>query len=235
MVRKLFELMILSFIVALGLVVEVEAASGRWSFFGDARPVLEGTKPNSCAVELSSVCLEGIDCTSTGEPTFSGITFRSRNKKLTLARIYHLSASFKIRSGPNGRGDCAGGSPRFSIGIDTNGDGNADGHVFAYIGPTPDFSGCAADVWQETGNLIAGSEPRFEVGDLLGGTESEPISDPVYMTYQEVLDKLGDIVHKPVLYVMFVLDGGWLENQSVLAEKLQINHFKFTDRDCRKR
>ena len=206
-------------LVALGMTVllaTAASASGPWSLFGDARPVKEGLQPNPWAVELSSTCPpDSADCLADNALTVAGVTFKAPNRKLTFADIYRLAASYKIREG-----DCGGGSPRFSIGIDTDGDGAADGDVFIYIGLAPEFTGCPADTWSSTGNLIKDADARFEISQLIQENSA------VYLTYEEASSLLGDSAHQPVVYILLVADGGWEEDQVVLVDNVQVNNYK---------
>ena len=42
---------------------------------------------------------------------------------------------------------CVGGSPRYQLAIDTNGDGTSDGNAFGYFGASPNFTGCPMETW----------------------------------------------------------------------------------------
>lgn len=206
-------------LLALGmslLLATAASASGPWSLFGDARPVKEGLQPNPWAAELCSTCPpESQDCLADNALTVAGVTFKAPNRKLTFADIYKLSASYKIK-----QGDCGGGSPRFSIGIDTDGDGSADGDVFVYIGPAPEFTACPADAWDITGNLINDTDARFEISQFI---QENALT---YLTYQEASSFLGDIAHQSVVYILLVADGGWEEDQVILVDNVQVNNFR---------
>jgi hypothetical protein len=153
-------------------------AGGPWSLFGNAYPIKEGLKPNSWAVALPSRCPEtSSNCLADGALVYSGVSFKAPNRKLTFREIYQLSTSYKITEW-----DCGGGSPRFTIGIDT--------------------------------------DARFDIGQLV---QLLP-----YLTYWEALTALGDVADKPVLYVMLVVDGGWLADQVVLVDKVTVNNFRHT-------
>jgi hypothetical protein len=215
-------------LLALGMTVllaTAASASGPWSLFGDARPVREGLQPNPWAVELCSTCPpDSKDCLAENALTVAGVTFKAPNRKLTFADIYRLSASYKIREG-----DCGGGSPRFSIGIDTDADGAADGDVFVYIGPAPEFTGCPADTWSSTGNLMKEADARFEISQFIQENSS------VYLTYEEASGLLADTAHQPVVYILLVADGGWDEGQVVLVDSVQVNNFRINARGFTKK
>jgi hypothetical protein len=195
-------------------------AGGPWSLFGNAYPIKEGLKPNSWAVALPSRCPEtSSNCLADGALVYSGVSFKAPNRRLTFREIYQLSTSYKITEW-----DCGGGSPRFTIGIDTDGDRKVNGHVFAHIGLPPGFTGCDIGVWKNTGNLMDtdNTDSRFDIGQL--------VPQLPYLTYREALDALGNLADKPVLYVMLVVDGGWLADQVVLVDHVRVNNFKLTAR-----
>ncbi len=93
------------------------------------------------------------------------------NGLLTFSQITKLSSDFAAVTGGIG-----GGSPRFSIGIDVNGDGvfeqaadgsGPDGHVFVYFGPVDTgFHEDPSNVWRNTGNLISATDNRFDCNQL---------------------------------------------------------------------
>jgi hypothetical protein len=194
------------------------SANDPWALFGDARPARQGAGSNPWTIELSSQCPPANpDCLMDNTLTFGGIIFQAPSRQLTFADIHQLATSYKIQ-----KGDCGGGSPRFTIGIDTNGDGEADGHVFVYAGPTPSFTGCTEGVWESTGNLITSTESRFEITQLV------PFAPSLYMNHTDALGALGELADKPVVYVLLVVDGGWLADQVVLADNVKVNSFKLT-------
>ena len=42
---------------------------------------------------------------------------------------------------------CAGGSPRFQLAVDTDGDGRSNGNAFGYVGHAPFGAGCVTGTW----------------------------------------------------------------------------------------
>jgi hypothetical protein len=200
-------------------------AGGPWSLFGYAYSVREGLKPNSWAIALSSTCPDtSINCLADGALAYSGVNFNSPGGKLSFRRIYQLSTSYKITEW-----DCGGSSPRFAIGIDTDGDRKVNGHVFVYIGSPPSFTGCRIGVWEQTGNLIDSkdSDARFDIGQLVKQTP--------YLSYKDALAALGDLADQPVLYVMLVVDGGWQTDQLILVDNVRVNNFKLTAKEYGKK
>ena len=173
------------------LLLQPGIGAAPFSLFGAATLVKTGAPPNPWAVQLISNTGNG-----TSADDFGGIAFQDSSDSLTFAGLYGLSADYQVVTG-----DCGGGAPRFSIGIDTNDDGAVDGNVFVYIGPEPSFSGCAAllSEWQSTGNLIGipAADKRYDLTQV-GGT--------FYDTYDNALTLVGS---KKVLYVALVVDAGW--------------------------
>jgi hypothetical protein len=48
---------------------------------------------------------------------------------------------------PTAPRSCFGGSPRIQLAIDTDGDGNANGNAFGYVGHLPFGAGCITGEW----------------------------------------------------------------------------------------
>jgi len=168
------------------LPVAVSATDYVCTLEGDGLNVIGGLGPDKWAIELQSIgAVDG---------TYSDVkcTFQ---KKLKFKDISKLSAWFNVTAT-----DCGGGSPRFSIAIDMNGDGTftqpTDGHVFVYFGPYPNFYDCPFG-WQSTGNLIGNTDLRFDLSQVGG---------PWYGSYADALALLGN---KRVLYISLNVDSGW--------------------------
>lgn len=122
------------------------AAEGRnvpFTLFGDAERTTGG------AVALRS----------DSDPGFGGVDFKF-NRPVALADIAVLQTAFDPTDDT-----CGGGSPRFQLNIDTDGDGDRDGNVFVYLGTPPGFSCTAAG---DSGNLVGSTEPRFDSTQLGG-------------------------------------------------------------------
>ena len=111
--------------------------------------------------------------------------------------------------------DCGGGSPRFSFGIDTNGDSVRDGYLHVYVGPPPSFTGCVSG---PTGNLLAGTDARFDLTQFGG---------PFYGTYADAVALVGS---GTILDAMFAVDGGWSQadgEQTVHVDNVVIGEHSF--------
>jgi hypothetical protein len=185
------------------------AASGTFSASGDV-DVVSGSRKSQKVALLESDITEAVP--------YGVIEYtprRTRRNVLNLDELTQLSATYQVIAGGIG-----GGSPRFSIGLDVDHDGEQDGNVFVYIGEPPNFtSGTTGLV--STGNLLTDGELRFDASQV-GGT--------FYMTYDEVLDLVCDA---EVLSVDFVVDGGWAVAggvQAVVVTDLRINKDKLNIR-----
>jgi hypothetical protein len=145
-------------IMALAFPMSMVVASGaravvsqNYSLFGDAQIVSPGNASANAAQVRSDASVA---------PGYGGIDFPTTT---TWANLTTLSADYNVTDD-----DCFGGSPRFSVDVDTTGDNVADGDVVVHFGPSPNFSGCAAG-WQATGNLIGNNDAgRYDFSHLGG-------------------------------------------------------------------
>lgn len=121
----------------------------------------------------------------------------------TLSSLTALSAQYELVAG-----DCGGGSPRFQI--------NIGGHnVFVYLGSVPNFTGCTANTWLDSGNLATSTETRVDTSQFTGGKQ--------YSTWAEAVSLLGS---QTVTGIQFVVDGGWSQTgkvQTVLVKSITLN------------
>jgi hypothetical protein len=127
----------------------------------------------------------------------------------TFASLTTLGAEFNPTVG-----GCGGGSPRFSLQL-------AGGkNVFVYFGPSPNFTGCAVNTWQSTGNLIGNADTaRFDTSQVPSGTQSD--------TYAGALALVGS---QQVTEIDLVVDSGWFFNpkvQTVLVRNVKVNDQTF--------
>ena len=107
---------------------------------------------------------------------------------LTLAQITELSAEYNVTDD-----DCAGGSPRFQINYGTN------QNMFVYFGPSPSFTGCTANTWLSTGNVVGNSDAgRNDTSQLPGGSQNT--------TWAAAVALVGT---QPINSIRIVVDGGW--------------------------
>ena len=105
--------------------------------------------------------------------------------------------------------------PRVSIGLDTNGDGQADGEIHVYIGDLPNYTNCPTiGQWSNTGNVVTSPDQRWETQQFGG---------PFYGTHADALALLGSY---SVVYVTLDVDGGWSQSggiQNLLADNVTVN------------
>lgn len=195
MVRLMSAKLFGAFIAAsVGVLVAVAPASaaGGYSLFGDATLVAGHNSPTG--VQLRS--------SPTVPPGYGGISF-AVPAGTTFADIKTLATEYTITSG-----DCGSGSPRFSIETPA-------GNVFVYIGPAPNYTGCAPG-WQSTGNLVSGSS--FVDTSQLGGT--------FYDTWASADAVFGNT---PVTAIDLVVDAGSASaTQTVVVDNVDINGTLYT-------
>jgi hypothetical protein len=201
---------VLLFAVSLAAVAGATQLTPRWTMSDDASIVQISSRPKKYAFSLVSSEPEGI--------IGSGLTFHPTGK-LKFKQIQELSADFAAVLGGIG-----GGSPRFSIGIDVNGDGvfqqaadgsGPDGHVFVYLGTVnTGFHDDPSSTWANTGNLIEATDNRFDCNQL-GSTR-------YYDDYATALSLAGN---KRVMYISLVVDSGWwFDDQEVLFNNVTVNN-----------
>jgi hypothetical protein len=175
-----------------GVLIAAAAASATSSLFGGATTsgsdvVLTSDLTNASTADDAS----GISFTLPAGTTFAGLT--------------QLSTSFDPIVG-----GCGGGSPRFTIHL-------ASGkNVFVYLGPSPNFTGCALNIWQSSGNLIGNNDiGRYDTSQVQAGTQSN--------TYAGALALVGS---QQVTGVDLVVDSGWFFDpkvQTVLVHNVDVN------------
>jgi hypothetical protein len=143
---------------------------------------------------------------------FSGIAFDDATGQ-AVSDLSSLSTQYNATDDTLG-----GGSPRFQIGVDTNGDSVRDGNVFVYIGSVPNFNDAGAG-WQSTGELIGSTDTRFDLTQFGG---------PFYGTYQDMINLLGD---DTITGISLVVDGGWSQGdgeQTILVDNTSVDGTVYT-------
>ena len=149
-----------------------------------------------------------VKLTSTGPAataTASGIHFVLPAGS-TFAGLSQLGTEFNPTVG-----GCGGGSPRFSINL-ANGE-----NVVVALGPSPNFTGCALNTWQSSGNLIGNNDTgRYDTSHVPGGSP--------FTTYAAALALVGS---QPVASIDLIVDSGWFFQpdlvQTVLVRNVNIN------------
>lgn len=163
--------------------------------------------------------VSGGSATLTSSPTvpFSGISFDDANGQ-TVASLSSLGTDYNATDDALG-----GGSPRFQIRVDTDGDSVGDCNVFVYIGTPPNFNDAAAG-WQSTGDLLASPDARFDLSQCGGA---------FYSTYAQMIALVGD---DTITGISLVVDGGWSQTdgeQTILVDNVSVdgNVYTFTTKD----
>jgi cysteine-rich repeat protein len=148
--------------------------------------------------------------------TFGGIDFAGYDGQ-TYSSLSDLSTDYNVTDD-----DCGGGAPRFSIALDTDGNGTSNGRVFVYIGPGPSFTGCTPNTWVNTGNLFTSPDGRFDGSQLSGA------GGAYGQTGAQSLAALGSAIIKDI---DLVTDAGWSQpdsEQTVLFDNTQIDGDLYT-------
>ena len=176
------------------------AASGPgYTLYGEATLVHPGHASDT-AVQLRS----------DADPGYGGIDFETA-AGMTLSQLQNLSTDYMFTAG-----SCGGGSPRFQINVNTSGGVK---NIFVYIGPPPNYTGCAASVWLPTGDLLE-SALFVDTSKLPGGT--------FYDTWALALVKYGT---QALMGIQLVADGGWAVVggvQTVQVDNVMINATTYT-------
>ncbi len=175
------------------LSLSAQAADGEFSLGGfseivNNNPALGHPK----AFQVPSTCVG--DCLrggAAGQLTTSSVIYLP-DHTLRFKDLHTLSTDYRRWDG-----DCGGGSPRFEMGLDTNGDGVLDGQIYVYLGELYDFTRCSSE-WVNTGNLISnGGDYRWDLAKFNG---------LFYSSYREAINQLGEAV---ICYIILVVDGSW--------------------------
>jgi hypothetical protein len=108
---------------------------------------------------------------------FAGVEMPAGTKISAITKL-SFDGLFESQGFPKG-GNCAGGSPRFQVLVDTTGDGVGDANVFVYPGPYPNFGNdqnpttgapaCPYDVWTHYDLIdVPAAELRWDSTQLGG-------------------------------------------------------------------
>ncbi len=166
------------------------AAAGGYHLFGDATLVHPGNASNT-AVQLRSV-----------GATYGRVDFDTPSG-VTVSQLRNLSTDYMFTAG-----SCGGGSPRFQINV-----GGAN--IFAYIGPSPGYTGCSMNIWLNSGNVLF---PFVDTSQLPGGN--------FYDTWAHAQTAYGSMT---ITGVQLVADAGWkFGTQTVQVDNVMINSTTYT-------
>lgn len=198
---KRLSLVVVIALVAMMAVPTAMAQETSYTLEGDASIVSPGNASEN-AVQLRSDAVTAISAVDFTVP--AGTTF---------ANLATLSTDYMFELDDS----CGGGSPRFQIGVDSG--TGVTGNIFVYIGPAPDFTGCAAGVWANTGDLLE--------GDLL--VDTSQIGGSQTDTYASAVTAFGTYT---VTSVELVVDAGWFftddSEQTVLFDNTDVNGVVYT-------
>jgi hypothetical protein len=145
----------------------------------------------------------------------SGIVI-TPNDELLFEELEELGTEYNLTD--DGAG---GGSPRFQVALDEDGDGDADGNVFVYIGTPPNFDDDPSG-WEDTGNLLESTDTRFDTTQFGG---------PFFGTYAQAVALVGEL---PIVDIALVVDGGWFQSdgeQTVLFDDIRVHDCQIEDED----
>ena len=126
----------LGMLLVFGAILPGIAAAQGYTIFGSATYVSPGNNSNR-AVNLSA---DG----NANPAIYSGIDF-SVPSGLTIDNLNTLSTDYNFTAS-----SCGVGSPRFGVSLS----GEPNSTMFIYIGPPPNYTGCATNSWVNTGNLL---------------------------------------------------------------------------------
>jgi hypothetical protein len=120
---------------------------------------------------------------------------------------YNTPASFKFtdinvlraQQQPEADDTCTGGSPRFQLNVDTDGDGDQDGNVFVHTQFAP--GGCPGD----TGDLaeVGGN------GEVVGTYDLSQIGGSGYTNYSGALAFFAANPTYRITGIQYIVDSGW--------------------------
>jgi len=170
-------------------------ASG-WRIFGDTT-ISQVPSTSNFIANISSIV---------GNPSgFSGI-IHTLQSPTTFASLSYLGMDYRVTQG------CWGaGSPRFQLAIDTDLNGTSNGNVFVYVATPPNFNDCPPiGVWQNTGNLLAATDLRFDLTQFGGN---------FYSTYAQAVSLLGS---GNVLSANLVMDSSFVNNMAMDVDNINV-------------
>ena len=173
----------------------VAAIGSGYTLFGGATYVMPGHNSNQ-AVQLVSNANTGL-YSGVDYAVPAGLTINDLN---TLSTGYNFTAT-----------SCALGSPRFGITL-------ASGKtIFVYIGPYPDYTNCASNLWTNTGNLLTPSS--FVDATQLGGSFYQTwAAAQTQFTGQQITD----------IFIVADNGPGPQSSQTVLIDNTDVNGTTYT-------
>lgn len=96
---------------------------------------------------------------------------------------------------------CFGGSPRITLLVDSNGDGNTDFSAHGHVNPGGNYTACATNMWKYED--LTDALPRWEVT----GASVPGIIPNVYMPWKAFAAAIAAAVPAHKVRAAFLLDG----------------------------
>lgn len=184
------------------LALALSAGAAQAAFFGSTYDTIV---PSPGGNPSGSACVTKLQSDFDGTPPYGYLTW-TPGAVTTFSQLVTLTATFSFPVG-----SYHGGSPRFEIPLDTDGDGSWNGSIFVYMGTPPSFTDAGHAAFLATGNVI---------GDLVTHWDLTQLGGPYYGTYAQALALVGGA---RVLDVELVVDGGWGGDQAALADTFTVN------------
>lgn len=160
------------------MVAAVFAAVLNGSPFGEATPLGSGS----------------YRFTSDAEPGYAGLDYNVP-VPVSFSDVTKLQAA----QTPEADDSCVGGSPRFQLNVDTDGDQDANGNVFVYTEFAP--GGCPGD----TGDLAETGGN----GEIAGTYDLSQIGGPLYGNYSSASAFFAANPTYRIIGIQYVVDSGW--------------------------
>jgi hypothetical protein len=175
-----------------------------YSLFGQATYVSPGDNSNR-AVKL-------VANANANPNVYSGVDFAVPSN-LTINDLNALGTDYDFIAST-----CGLGSPRFGIQL-----AGFSGTIFVYVGPPPNYTNCAQNVWTDTGNLLTATS-FVDTSQLPGGT--------FYDTWAAAQARYSGA---SVTDIFIVSDNGPTGTQTVLIDNTNVNgtlyDYEFTSKD----
>ena len=129
---------------------------------------------------------------SDASPGYGGIDYNTPSS-FNFSDINYLGTE----QTPEADDTCVGGSPRFQLNVDTDGDGESDGNVFVHTQFVP--GGCPGD----TGDLTGTN------GEIAGTYDLGQIGGSSYTTYSDASAYFAANPTYRIVGIQLVVDSGW--------------------------
>lgn len=179
-------------------------AGAAYTLFGSATTVGGGNPGNAIQTVSNTSTVDTAD-------DFGGISIDDANGSF-ISGLTQLSTDYNVTDD-----NCGGGSPRFSIRVDSDNDNVAsegDKRVFVYLGAHPNYNTCTPNTWTASGNLVSAVNPVWDTSQV-GGTFYDTYANASTLTSAN-----------EILGISLVTDAGWSQGdgeQTVLFDNVTVN------------